>query len=206
MSNKTSDKNVGSIEDDVKILKNIIEVYENCSVPEIDMQIDITFRKKEANAIKTVLGNLEILSDMQRSADRELENARKINKEHQKVNGELRKKVKELEEERQLVGIPVRNKRNGTIGIVLHQWKSGSIAVLENINPRVINTHDSWSTLEIITDEIKQTKTKDDSISKQKIKDKIEELTNTKGDFATYIATSERIKVLQELLQESEDK
>ena len=38
------------------------------------------------------------------------------------------------------------------------------------------------------------------SISKQKIKDKIKELANTKGDLATYIATSERIKVLEELL------
>ncbi len=40
------------------------------------------------------------------------------------------------------------------------------------------------------------------SISKQKIKDKIKELANTKGDLATYIATSERIKVLEELLEE----
>lgn len=39
-------------------------------------------------------------------------------------------------------------------------------------------------------------------INKQKVKDKIEELTNIKGDFATYIAISERIKVLQELLEE----
>lgn len=38
-------------------------------------------------------------------------------------------------------------------------------------------------------------------ILKSKVKEKIEELTNTKGDFATYIATSERIKVLQELLE-----
>ena len=37
---------------------------------------------------------------------------------------------------------------------------------------------------------------------KQKVKDKIEELANTKGDFATYIATSERIKVLEELLED----
>ena len=35
-----------------------------------------------------------------------------------------------------------------------------------------------------------------------KIKEKIEELTKIKGDLATYIATSERIKVLQELLEE----
>lgn len=179
MSNKTSDKNVGSIEEDIRILQ----------------EKDCMWHYPETR-IEEAIEN--IIADYTRQ--------KQINEEHQKINGELREKVKELEEERQLVGIPVRNKRDGAIGIVLHQWKSGSIAVLENINPRVINTHDSWSTLEIITDEIKQTKTKDDSISKQKIKDKIEELTNTKGDFATYIATSERIKVLQELLQESEDK
>lgn len=42
-------------------------------------------------------------------------------------------------------------------------------------------------------------------ISKQTIKDKIEELSKTKGDLATHIAVSERIRVLQELLEESED-
>lgn len=85
----------------------------------------------------------------------------------------LVKRIKELEEERQLVGMPVRNKRDGKIGIVLHQWENGSIAVLENISPRVINTHDSFDTLEIITDEVKHVKTKDDSIPVQKVKDLI---------------------------------
>ena len=81
------------------------------------------------------------------------------------------KRIKELEEEKQIVGMPVRNKRDGKIGIVLHQWENGSIAVLENISPRVINTHDSFDTLEIITDEVKYVKTKDDSIPVQKVKD-----------------------------------
>ena len=76
------------------------------------------------------------------------------------------KRIAELEEERELVGLPVRNKRSGTIGIVLHQWKNGSIAVLERINPRTINTHDSWNTLEIITDKVNQIQTKYDSIQK----------------------------------------
>ena len=76
----------------------------------------------------------------------------------------LIKAYKELEEERQIVGMPVKNKRDGRIGIVLHQWKSGSVAVLESINPRVINTHDSWNTLEIVTDEVKQTQTKCETI------------------------------------------
>ena len=37
-------------------------------------------------------------------------------------------------------------------------------------------------------------------IAKQKIKEKIEELSKTKGDLATHIAVSERIRTLQELL------
>lgn len=39
------------------------------------------------------------------------------------------------------------------------------------------------------------------SISKEKIKDKIKKLSEIKGDFATCIATSERIKALSELLE-----
>ena len=39
----------------------------------------------------------------------------------------------------------------------------------------------------------------------QKIKDKIEELSKTKGDLATHIAVSERIRALQEILEESEE-
>lgn len=91
----------------------------------------------------------------------------------------LIKAYKELEEERQIVGMPVRNKRDGRIGIVLHQWKSGSVAVLESINPRVINTHDSWNTLEIVTDEVKQTKTKCETIPVSLVEEKIEELNNS---------------------------
>lgn len=43
---------------------------------------------------------------------------------------------------------------------------------------------------------------KSNYISKHKIKDKIEELSKTKGDLATHIAVSERIRALQELLEE----
>ena len=41
-------------------------------------------------------------------------------------------------------------------------------------------------------------------ILKEKVKDKIEELSKTKGDLATHIAVSERIRALQEILEESE--
>lgn len=149
MSNKTSDENVGSIEEDIRILQ----------------EKDCMWHYPETR-IEEAIEN--IIADYTRQKE--------MNEEHQRINGELREKVKELEEERQLVGIPVRNKRNGKIGIVLHQWENGSIAVLERINPRIINTHDSWNTLEIITDEVKQVQTQDDTISKQAVIDKIKEV------------------------------
>lgn len=117
------------------------------------------------------------------------------------------KENEELKEEREIVGIPVRNKRDGKIGIVLHQWKNGSVAVLESINPRVINTHDSWNTLEIVTDEVKQTQTKCETIPVSLVKDKIEELkkkveelTDEKGYWGGSDLL-EQIKVLQVLLE-----
>ncbi len=119
----------------------------------------------------------------------------------------LQKENEKLKEERQIVGIPVRNKRDGKIGIVLHQWESGSVAVLENINPRVINTHDSWNTLEIVTDEVKQTQTKCETISVPLVKDKIEELRQKAISYGPFIDKDEsfniesKISILQELLE-----
>ena len=66
-----------------------------------------------------------------------------------------------LKKQTRLTGKRVKNKRSGNIGIILRKWENGSIAVLENISPRVINTHDSFDTLEIITDEVKHVKTKE---------------------------------------------
>ena len=135
---------MSNIEDDLEEVKTFAEYsQEILNDTEYERPVDVTITQKEVSAIKNIL------------QEREQDKAR----------------IKELEEERQLVGMPVRNKRSGKIGIVLHQWESRSIAVLENISPRVINTHDSWDTLEIITDEIKQTKTESDSIPKQKVKD-----------------------------------
>lgn len=120
---------------------------------------------------------------------------------------ELLKAYKELEEERQIVGIPVKNKRDGRIGIVLHQWKSGSVAVLESINPRVINTHDSWNTLEIVADEVKQTQTKCETIPVSLVEETIGELNKAYEDSKDENGESEyyypdyTIRVLEELLE-----
>lgn len=138
---------------------------------------------------------------------KEYQDLKEIEENHRKENGELRKRIKELEEERQIVGIPVRNKRDGRIGIVLHQWKSGSVAVLESINPRVINTHDSWNTLEIVTDEVKQTQTKCETIPVSLVKEKIEEINKAYEDSkdengeSQYYYPDYTIRVLEELLE-----
>lgn len=58
-----------------------------------------------------------------------------------------------LKKQTRLTGKRVKNKRSGNIGIILRKWETGSIQVLENINPKVINTHDSFKTLEFITEE-----------------------------------------------------
>lgn len=126
-----------SIEESIKIIERKIKEAEHYT----DITgLCLTLDKELCNAF------INILSDYKR-----------VSKENEQLRTEvnsLRKENEELKEERQIVGIPVRNKRDRRIGIVLHQWESGSVAVLESINPRVINTHDSWNTLEIVTDEV----------------------------------------------------
>lgn len=88
MSNKTSDKNVGSIEEDIKILENL-KSYLNLLVYEGKDKIiynDLLWDEKTVDCINAIEN---ILQDYTRQ--------KQINEEHQKTNGEL-KKVKELEE------------------------------------------------------------------------------------------------------------
>lgn len=185
--------NKGSIEEDIKILENLIEEYENCSVPEIDMQVNITFGKKEVNAIKTVLGNLEALCDMQRSADRELKRQKQINEEHQNINGELREKVKELEH---------------TIKKI-NESSSNNEKLIEKLNSGEIFTVNQSGFI------------KKNFISKQKIKDKFEkiqllyeknlkevnfrEVEKIDGKIFEGISLEAQIILAKELLQESEE-
>lgn len=104
--------------------------------------------------------------------ENEIEKQKQINEEHQKVNGELREKVKELEKEN-------------------HMFKDNNVLVSRYF------------------------KLKDNSISKQKIKDKIEELKDTLKHYNDYSKLNllekvnvdlidARIEVLEELLQEED--
>lgn len=80
-NNNGNDTNVcsieNSIEEAIEIVESIIEEYENCSVPEIDMQVNVTFREKQNNALN------HILSDYKRVL--------KINEVLVKENEELKK-------------------------------------------------------------------------------------------------------------------
>ena len=87
--------NINSIEEAIKQLEDLKK--DRLSFVTGDKEHDEIYLK-DIQAIKIVLGNLEALCDMQKTADRELENARRINEEHKRENGELIEKVKELEE------------------------------------------------------------------------------------------------------------
>lgn len=165
--------NVNSIEEAIKQLEDLKK--DRLSFVTGDAEHDNIFLR-DVQAIEIVLGNLEALADMQRTADKELENARKINEEHKRENGELRNKVKELE-------------RVIDRGWLVYTEKlENQIADLKSLNREKI--------LEL----------KQNSIPKQKIKELKENIHNImdkNGMTRAYqIAIDEQFK---ELLQESED-
>lgn len=88
MSNKTSDKNVGSIEEDIRILENL-KSYLNLLVYEGKDKIiynDLLWDEKTVDCINAIE---HLINNYTRQ--------KQINEEHQKINGELREKVKELD-------------------------------------------------------------------------------------------------------------
>lgn len=58
-----------SREEDIEIVESIIEEYENCSVPEIDMQVNVTFREKQNNALNHILSDLKNILSMLEEKD-----------------------------------------------------------------------------------------------------------------------------------------
>lgn len=78
-----------SIEEDIEIIESIIEEYENCSVPEVDMQVNVTFREKQNNALN------HILSDYKRVLKENEELKNKKEKTIKKI-GQFSKKAETL--------------------------------------------------------------------------------------------------------------
>ena len=142
-----------SIEEDIEIIESIIEEYENCSVPEIDMQVNVIFREKQNNALnhilsdyKRVLKENEILKDEKTEAWQEWNNLEQGSYETEQ---KLKQQIKQLQKENEELKF---EKRRTIIG------KYGDAEIHEVINKTLSN----------------------DYISVQKIKDKIEILKKVK--------------------------
>ena len=151
---------------------------------DIEILEDIISEYK-ATAIEWKFGNVPVHLDerdieaienlIQRNKDLE-----QIEQEHKEENGRLREEVKKLKK------IDLSNSK-----------------IIANMSERHFQDREKIRKFEkTILLESKPTILGMIPISR--IKEKIEELTKIKGDLATHIATSERIKVLQELLEESE--
>lgn len=84
-----SDTNVGSIEEDIKILENL-KSYLNLLVYEGKDKIIYNDLFWDEKTVDCIIAIEHLLRDYTRQ--------KQINKEHQKINGELREKVKQYEE------------------------------------------------------------------------------------------------------------
>lgn len=82
-----------SIEEDIEIIESIIEEYENCSVPEIDMQVNVTFREKQNNALN------HILSDYKRVLKENEEYSKQLDLDYVDKNYISNKKIEDTIEE-----------------------------------------------------------------------------------------------------------
>lgn len=82
-----------SIEEDIEIIESIIEEYENCSVPEIDMQVNVTFREKQNNALN------HILSDYKRVLKENEEYSKQLDLDYVDKNYISKKKIEDEIEE-----------------------------------------------------------------------------------------------------------
>ena len=166
MSNKTSDENVANIER-LNNFANMTFLYGN------RVNLNVSGLKEIQNDIKN------ILSDYTRQ--------KQINEEHQKINGELREKVKELEKNIEKIS----------------ESSSNNEELIKKINSGETFTVKQLGFI------------KKNFIPKQKVKDKIEEL-KIQGNYKTldnpegrihFLKESDyKIEVCEELLQESEDK
>lgn len=122
MSNKTSDKNVANIEDDIEILESIVKVH-NDFLQGVNKE---SINEKEIRALEHLLSDYKNMKfnyenlihdisliaeslDMQEDStieeialriSEEMYNQQQINEEHQKLNGELRQAINTVEKEK----------------------------------------------------------------------------------------------------------
>ena len=91
MNNKTSDKNVGGIEDDIKILENL-KSYLNLLIYEGNDKIIYNDLLWDEKTVDCIYAMENLINDYTRQ--------KQINEEHQKINGELKKAINTAEKEK----------------------------------------------------------------------------------------------------------
>ena len=188
---------MNNIEDDIKKCKEITSKCDDCKFAACE-QCEINWT--DIQAIKIVLGNLEALCDMQKSADRELENAKKINEEHRKENADLMKAINVVEKEK---GEWIEDCNNLKKKVKELEEENGSLKRVNNI----IKNIDIENAAQKIDDYYNEFMR--NFIPKQKIKNKIEEyykkMEEDNKNISWIITDRIVLNVLEELLQE-EDK
>ena len=192
------------IEKNIKNLKEYIkedDIYTRYKNGEYNELSDFEmFCINHCKDIEVVLGNLEALCDMQRSADIELKNARKINEEHKKENALLREKVKELEEENKKYTVRF-EKLDDELWERVKQCKNMQTEI-DRLYTDKEELQQAYLHEKLLKEKVEELL--EESIPKQKIKDKIEELKNAKRETTRenwhYIYTIQ-LKILEELLE-----
>lgn len=173
--------NVGNIKEDIKVLEIFLK-----EMNYVFQQTKIN-NTKERNALKN------LLQDYARQ--------KQINEEHQKINGELREKVKELEKYEQMY-LDELDKR---VDIILLYNK----LLKENKELKAKLEFKQWGDL----DNIRFEEYMNEFVPKQKIKDRIEELENENYQIALdsevvfdteIMKNNLKIQVLEELLPQEE--
>lgn len=192
MNNKGSDKNVGSIEEDIRILENL-KSYLNLLVYEGKDKIiynDLLWDEKTVDCINAIE---HLINNYTRQ--------KQINEEYQKINGELREKVKELEEKNKHLS---NTSDYETISLECTNLEEQ----LEIANNRIQELEEQVKTLdEAYTGVIKESKKWFDiahnSIPKQVVIDKMEELNKEikSCDEIDAIFKIKQQQILQELLE-----
>ena len=90
------------MEEDIKILEELIEEYKDCSVKGLDMQVDISFREKQCNAIEHLIKRYKQLEEENKSKQKAYDDCYCEYKHYKQFDSipksKVIEKIKELED------------------------------------------------------------------------------------------------------------
>ena len=93
------------IEEDIKILEGIIEEYKNCSVPGLNMLVDIGFREKQCNALEHIISDYKKLQEEFKDVDHECSRLEQKELRLEKENQKLKQDISHMYDEDVIINI-----------------------------------------------------------------------------------------------------